>query len=144
MVLVLWLQQWWCVCTAGSMWRVMVLLTHCELGANQSINRSIVIWWAPKDRKSTRNTWINYCVPHRLMYGCPQHTHAHAHFYLWKPTFWSCTSILCCAQLSNHQIPLPWEQDKWEACLFSLHSFCLILFFLFFIHLLLLFLHSVA
>lgn len=31
------------VCAAGSMWRVMMLLTHCQLGANQSINQSIVI-----------------------------------------------------------------------------------------------------
>lgn len=120
------------VCTAGSMWRVMVLLTHCQPGANQSINRSIVIWWAPKDRKSPRNTWINNFVPHRLTYRCPHHTHTHTYMqniFTCESLFWSRTSTLACAQSSNHQILLPWEQDKWEAYLFSPHSFCLILFF---------------
>lgn len=108
------------VCTAGSMWRVMVLLTHCQPGANQSINRSIVIWWAPKDRKSPRNTWINSFVPHRLTYRCPTtHTHTHLHnIFTCESLFWSRTSTLAWAQSSNHQILLPWEQDEWEACLF--------------------------
>lgn len=95
-------------CAGGSTRRVMMLLTHCQLGANQSINQSIVIYWAPKDRKSPRNTQINYFVPQPqahvqvpplIPHTTRTHSHSHQHIFSHKkPKFWTRSSALSCAQ----------------------------------------------
>ncbi len=66
----------------GSIWRVMMLLTHCRPDANQSINQSIVIWWAPKDTgENLPETLesITFHLSHRLTHRCTNHMHMHTH-----------------------------------------------------------------